>query len=408
MKTKLLLSCILLSATLAAQSNPVVYREPGMDKIAARRQAYRSVGDTTLHFDLYLPSGLKAGQQAPLVVFVNGVGALNMPEWQVYKDWARLVANRGMAAVTFESRPAPFHPTLPNRSALADTEALLEFLRKNAAGLQIDPERIGIFCCSANVKTALPVVMQPERRYIRALAIYYGATGGVAYTRQDLPLLMARAGQDNAFQNEDMARFFAQALRLDAPAEFHNYPAGLHAFDIFNDTEESRAIIRRTLDFYEANLKKPARPVEFILTPGNLSDMIIAQQRTEEALQWYDRSAAQHRAFVAANPNRPYGSPYFGIVREENLNQIGYNLLQNKRIDEALRVFEANRAAWPDSPNAADALADAYEAKGDKSEAIRYAEQALQKLETAQNLPPQWADAIRRSATEKIQRLKKD
>lgn len=409
MKSINLLLAFLCSSHLAAQSFGVVYQEPGTEKIIAQRHVYSTVGDTALHFDLYLPSDLKPDDKVPLVVFVNGVGAMDMPEWQVYKDWARLVANRHMAAVTFETRPEPFNPAQPNRKAKADTEALLEFLRQNAARLQFDAARIGVFCCSANVKTAMPVVLQPDRDYIRALVIYYGSTNGAIPLRQDLPILMARAGQDNVFQNEDMARFFDQALRLDAPAEFVNYPAGLHAFDILNDTEESRGIIRRTLDFFAENLQKPASKSKFVLTPGNLNHMIFTQQRTPEAMGLFRQSLEEHHAFVKANPSGvPFVSPTFGVVREETLNQIGYKLLQNKRLDEALSVFEQNQNAWPESPNVYDALSDVQEAKGNPTEALRYAELALKKLDAAKDIDPQWSAAIRRSVMDKMKRLKKD
>lgn len=409
MKSFNLLLAFLISSQLFAQSFGVVYREPGTEKIIAQRHVYSTVGDTSLHFDLYMPSSLKPDEKVPLVVFVNGVGAMDMPEWQVYKDWARLVANHNMAAVTFEARPEPFNPAQPNKKAKADTEALLDFLRQNAARLRFDATRIGIFCCSANVKTAMPVVLQPERDYIRALVIFYGSTNGAMPLRQDLPILMARAGQDNVFQNEDMARFFDQALRLDAPAEFLNYPAGLHAFDILNDTEESRSIIRRTLDFFAENLQMPATKSQFVLTPGNLNHMILTQQRTPEALELFRQALGQHYAFVKENPSGiPYVSPTFSVVREETLNQIGYKLLQNKRLDEAFDVFELNQSAWPESPNVYDALSDLQEAKGNALEALRYAELALKKLDSAKDINPQWSAAIRRSVMDKIQRLKKD
>lgn len=408
MKTKFLLLLLFTSFQSFAQLEPLVYREPGAEKIQSQRHTYRTLGDTTLSFDLYLPPGLKTGEKVPIVLFTNGVGAMDMPEWTPYQDWCRLTAHRGLAALIFQSRQEPFHPARPNRKAMADIEALFDYLQKNGAALQIDAERIGVFCSSANVKTAMPLVMQPERGYLRALVIYYGSPGGAAPTRQELPTLLVRAGQDHAQMNEEMAHYFAQALRLDAPVEFINYPAGLHGFDIFNDTDESRAIIRRTLDFFSENLRKPAGPVAFVLTPGNLSDMILAQQRTGEALNLYRQTLDRHRDYVAAHPDgAPFGSPHFGIVREETLNQIGYKLLEIKRSDDALTVFEANRDAWPESPNVYDALGDAYEAKGNPAEAIRYAELTLQKLESAKGLPSQWAAAIRQSALDKLERLKK-
>lgn len=409
MKTRLFLLSLLFSGKAFTQTEPLVYQEPGTEKITAQRQIYRTVNDTTLHFDLYLPVGRPAGEKVPLVVFVNGVGALDMPEWRVYQDWARLVANRGLAAVTFQSRSDGREGPEPDRSAQADTEALLDFLRRHAAEWQLDADRIGIYCCSANAKTAMPVVMQADRSYLQALVIFYGYIGKITLTRLDLPMLLARAGQDWPPLNEGMARFFAQALQLDAPAEFINYPSGLHGFDTSNDTDESRAIIRRTLDFLVENLRKPAAGVVPVPTPGNLHEIVLVQQRTEAALAMFQQSLDQHRAFLATHPGTsPASSPFYGVVSEDLLNQTGRQLLEAGRVDEAIHVFQTNQAAWPASPNTAEALAEAYEAKGNRAEAIRYAELALRQLDATPGLGSQRAAAIRKSAMDRLGRLKKD
>ena len=62
--------------------------------------------------------------------------------------------------------------------------------------------------------------------------------------------------------------------------------------------------------------------------------------------------------------------------------------------------------SYPESPNAYDGLADAYEVLGDKNAALSNAQKALEKLDTAQNLNPQFKEAIRKSASEKLARLK--
>jgi dipeptidyl aminopeptidase/acylaminoacyl peptidase len=49
--------------------------------------------------------------------------------------------------------------------------------------------------------------------------------------------------------------FVAEALAHNLDFELINYPGGHHGFDIFDDTERSRAIIRRTLDFMREHLQ---------------------------------------------------------------------------------------------------------------------------------------------------------
>jgi predicted alpha/beta superfamily hydrolase len=58
-------------------------------------------------------------------------------------------------------------------------------------------------------------------------------------------------------------------------------------------------------------------------------------------------------------------SDRFGIearVPEQRVNQIGYALLGNQRVDDAIRVFERNTKLYPGSANVYDSLGDAYDA----------------------------------------------
>jgi hypothetical protein len=56
---------------------------------------------------------------------------------------------------------------------------------------------------------------------------------------------------------------------------------------------------------------------------------------------------------------------------------------------------------YPESPNAYDGLADAYEASGNKQEAIKNAETCLQKLDKATDIDAQFKERIRQSAQAK-------
>jgi tetratricopeptide (TPR) repeat protein len=62
---------------------------------------------------------------------------------------------------------------------------------------------------------------------------------------------------------------------------------------------------------------------------------------------------------------------------EGRINSIGYALLSAGRIDEAIVVFEYNVAKYPQSANCYDSLAEAFEKKGDRRQAIRNYAKAL-------------------------------
>ena len=65
------------------------------------------------------------------------------------------------------------------------------------------------------------------------------------------------------------------------------------------------------------------------------------------------------------------------IATEADLNQRGYELVAQKKVDEAIAVFKKNVEAHPQSWNAHDSLAEALALKGDTQGAIASYSQAL-------------------------------
>jgi hypothetical protein len=57
------------------------------------------------------------------------------------------------------------------------------------------------------------------------------------------------------------------------------------------------------------------------------------------------------------------------VATEADLNQYGYELMGQKKVDEAIAIFQKNVKAHPESWNAHDSLGEAYLTKGDKKQA---------------------------------------
>ena len=55
---------------------------------------------------------------------------------------------------------------------------------------------------------------------------------------------------------------------------------------------------------------------------------------------------------------------------EDQLNSLGYQLIQTKKFKEAIRVFQLNVEAYPQSSNVYDSLGEAYMDDGDRAEAV--------------------------------------
>lgn len=84
-----------------------------------------------------------------------------------------------------------------------------------------------------------------------------------------------------------------------------------------------------------------------------------------------DQAAKQYHDLQAASP-AAYN------FDEEELNTLGYQLIRTNKFKEAIRIFQLNVAAYPQSSNVYDSLAEAYMDDGDKPLAIAYYQKSLQ------------------------------
>lgn len=375
---KLAIALALLAAPAYAQPvdvlrDVVVLKVPGMESVDVRKDI-KYGGDRKL--DLYLPPDAKGS--LPVVVFVNGVGQPALKEWGQYTSWPRLVATRGIAAISYET-------TGNDAATLTQTEELLKYLREHAGELKIDPSRIAIWACSANVRTGTALLAAHD---FRAAAFYYGIMT-TAPARANVPVLVTRAGLDVLTINESIDRWVAQAVALDAPVTLVTYPQGRHGFELIDDTAESRLIVRQTLDFLESHLENAPATHGEPITPAQLQRLLR------------DSGTA---AFIARVREIHKSHPNAIAINELALNGLGYGLMQERKVADAISVFELIVSLYPNSANAHDSLGDAYEAAGRNDDAIRESERALAMLE---NAPPGRRDAIRASAEDKLKRLRK-
>lgn len=103
----------------------------------------------------------------------------------------------------------------------------------------------------------------------------------------------------------------------------------------------------------------------------------------EQALKWADQAVAQNNAFatlsVKSNLLKAMGkteeadkimTDALAIATEVELNQYGYQLMNNGDIDKAIEIFTLNTKRYPKSANAWDSLGEGLVTKGDKKNAI--------------------------------------
>ena len=255
----------------------VVLGIPGADALVVRRDVrYALVDGERLTMDVYCPAGLQRHEPMPAVLFVTGypdegmrkVVGCNAKDMAPYVSWAQLMAVSGLAAITYTTkRPA------------TDVHEVLRHVRAHAE-LGIDGERVGVWACSGSAPTALSVLMTPDAR-VKCAALCYGylldvdgstsvaeaasvfrfvnpcAGRALADLPMDVPLFVARAGRDEMpHLNATIDRFLARALAINLPVTLVNHSTGPHAFDIVDDSDASRAVIRQIVAFMRCQLKK--------------------------------------------------------------------------------------------------------------------------------------------------------
>jgi tetratricopeptide (TPR) repeat protein len=384
---------------LSAQFDPfathLVYHEPGMDKVTVRvKQKFKGLNrDSLLYFNIYYPENIPKSKTLPVVIFNNGVGSLDLPEWQIYKDWGRLIAAHGIIAITHQAR---------NRKANTDFADLIQYLEENASALQIDKNKLGIWVCSGNTPVGWSFANDPKNSAVKAIVVYYGFIPPQerSVRRQDLEIFMARAGLDSYNLNKGMEELMTDALQKDSHIEFVNYPEGQHAFDAFDNTPRSKEIILQTVDFFKRNLLGDnTDATSAIITTRQLWRLVLNEKKTDKAIALFKQANELYR-------NKPEHTPFFNqFLNENNLNGLGYQLLSENRTDEAIKIFILNTETFPNSPNAFDALSDGYKKVGDKSNTLKNAKLAIEKLANNSDINPQFAKAIRESAESKIREL---
>lgn len=290
--SRLVLAPLALSALALAQPRSphdvttygVVWKVPGMADALLRPGLKFGDGERTM--DVTLPPG--AGKKlVPAVVFANVTG-LPFGTWEIYRDWARLVAANGMAGIVYTSDRAD-----PARSL----DALLAHLAANGPALGVDPSRIAVWASSANVSLALPWLMEEPRPGVLAAVLYYGTARreAVPALRTDLPVLYVLAGRDSPQLNEGIRGWFAEAARARAPWTMVNAPRLTHAFDALDEGVESRRLVKETVAWLvERVVASPSAGPEPDAARAALTHVYGNE---------FDEAAALYGKLVAFDPN---------------------------------------------------------------------------------------------------------
>lgn len=258
------------------EQGSIVYELPGLKEVFVKKDIpYQDI----LKMDIYYPPKFDFKGKIPAVIFVLGYTddagkKLIGSEFKSYiqlTSWCRIIAASGLAAIMYQS-------VNPEK----DIVSLLTYLNSNGDKLQIDNNNLGAFTLSAHTPTMISTLLTESVNDFKCAVVYYGffLTNDFKYLpqidsisknmgfmtprlpdpviwRKDIPIMIVRAGKDNVpYINQSLSSFYDKAMIQNLPITLVNYPAGFHGFDVYNDNETTRQIIKSTLEFWNYHLKK--------------------------------------------------------------------------------------------------------------------------------------------------------
>jgi tetratricopeptide (TPR) repeat protein len=93
----------------------------------------------------------------------------------------------------------------------------------------------------------------------------------------------------------------------------------------------------------------------------------------------------------------------YGVTNPGMLNTLGYNLVNNGRMEDALEVFKLNIRLFPDIANGYDSLSEAYETAENYEMAVKYAELCLEKIDADSTINDQFREILREANTTRVE-----
>lgn len=306
------------------------------------------------NIDVYIPPGAKPGDKLPAVIFLNAIGDMpggKVKDWAIYTSWPRLIAAHGMIGISMETDGQKIPECLAG---------LFDFLAKDGAKHGIDAERLGVYAASANVtQTSIYLFGDNVSKGIKAAALFYGAAPQAATLRKDLPVLFIVAeGDMGGGLTQAVPPLWQKVLDSRAPWSLVFASRMPHAFDAFEDNDESRRHVMQAIAFWKTHLETTPAP-SWQPSPARA---IVSSTYTQD----FQRTADLLTKYTADNPRDPQG-----------FVMLGRALSQLRRTDEAAAVLEKALAIDPENIRAHGGLGQIRSGQRRYDDAVRHLTKAV-------------------------------
>jgi tetratricopeptide (TPR) repeat protein len=268
-----------------------------------------------LKIDIYSPAGAKPAEKLPAVIFLNAIGDRpdsRVKSWAIYKSWPRLIAAHGMIGISMDADGTRIQDSL---------KALFAFIASDGSRHGIDADRLGVYAASANVSQSTNYLMSDgAAKGIKAAALFYGGIPE-ATIRRDLPVLFILAEGDMAGFGQRAIPLWQRVTEARAPWTLVFASRQPHAFDAFEDSDESRRLVKQAIDFWKTHLEPMPKPP---WQPSDARAIVSSIYMNDTA-----RSVELLKKYIADNP-----------TDAEGFIQYARMLLQQRKFAEAYAAFE--------------------------------------------------------------------
>ena len=278
-----------------------------------------------------------------------------------------------------------------------DVDAAFAWLTSQS---QVDKTRIGAAGASCGVNQAVQLAgRHPE---VKTVVLLSGGINPPArlYLRDapSVPVLAAASHGDGGVV--DQMRW-ALGWSRNPQNKFVEYKAAGHGTDMFAAEKGLEPIV---LEWFNAHLRNaPAKPAA---VPSASKPSLSKPSAVEQF--WITLTAPGGIAKARPIYDEAKRAKKHDVLFPENeTNLLGYQLLQEGNAKEAIEVFKLNVDAYPGSANTYDSLSDGYLALGNREEALRWAEKAIEMLPKDVEASADFKKLVREGAEKKIKELKK-
>jgi dienelactone hydrolase len=272
-----------------------------------------------------------------------------------------------------------------------DVDAALAWLTSQG---QVDKTRIGAAGASCGVNQAVQLARRhPEVKTVVLLSGGINPAGRLHLRDSPgLPILAAASHGDGGVV--DQMRWVLGWSRNPAN-KFVEYQAAGHGTDMFAVEKGLEPIV---LEWFNAHLRNaPAKPAAVAPSQPSPAEQfwttLTAPGGVAKARPIYDEATRAKKHDI--------------LFPENETNLLGYQLLQDGNAKEAIEVFKLNVDAYPASANTYDSLSDGYVALGNREEALRYAQKAIEMIPKDTEASDDLKKLVRESAEKKVRELKK-